>query len=617
MMRRPPADEHGPPAKDRAGTARRLIRELAPYRASLLAILALVIVSAAAQAAGPSLIGRAIDNYIHPTDPRGHLLHGDKRSLSIAMLLLFCTYVVGTISSRGQIFRVGSIGQRVIASLRARLFEQLQRLPQGFFDRQPIGDLVSRVANDVDTLNQLFSQGLTQVIGALFSLIGILIVMLALNVRLALVSFTVIPVMIAITIFFGRRSRAAFRVTRQTVGGVTADLQEEISGVRQAQAFNRTETNIARFRERNRANRNANVQAVAITSAFSPTIDVLSTLATAIVIGYGGYLVFNGDASVGVVTAFLIYVQQFFRPIQLVSQIYTQLQSAIAGAERIYTILDQQPEPPDAPDAAVLGRVEGRISFDRVDFAYDPAQPVLFDVSFEASPGQTIALVGRTGAGKTTIASLIPRFYDVTSGSVQIDGHDVRSVTRASLRAQLAIVLQEPFLFGGSIADNIAYGRQGATQGEIEAAARAVAAHEFIVALPDGYATELGEAGGMLSQGQRQLLTFARAVLADPRILILDEATSSIDTRTEGIIQRALATLLARRTSVVIAHRLSTIRNADQILVIEAGRIVERGTHEDLLATNGVYAALYNRQFQDPPASGAADPQFAAGAAGG
>jgi ATP-binding cassette, subfamily B, multidrug efflux pump len=580
------------PAKSRlrSPTTRRLLRELGLYRRSLLLILLLVLLGAGAQAAGPWLIGRAIDRDILRQDPTG---------LALTMLALLATYLIGSLATRGQIYQVGRVGQGVIASLRERLFERFQQLPLSFFDRQPVGDLVSRVANDVDTLNQLLSQGLTQLLGSLFSLAGILVVMVALNPRLALVSFTIIPVMVAVTVRFGGWSRTAFRATRQTVGSVTADLQEEIIGVREAQAFNRTEENIARFRTRNAANRDANIQAVAITSAFSPTIDVLSTLATAIVIGYGGYLVFNGDLTVGLLAAYLIYVQQFFRPIQLVAQVYTQVQASLAGAERIYSILDQEREPTDTSDARVLGPVAGRIAFDHVEFAYEPLHPVLHGVSFQVEPGQTVALVGRTGAGKTTIASLIPRFYDVTAGAVFVDGYDVRVVTRASLRAQIAIVLQEPFLFSGTIAENIGYGMTGATREQIEAAARAVDAHSFIATLPGGYETKLGE-GGALSQGQRQLLTFARAVLADPRILILDEATSAIDTRTEALIQRALATLLAGRTSVVIAHRLSTIRNADLILVIDEGRIVERGTHETLLAANGAYAALYRRQFKDP-----------------
>lgn len=579
-------------AGDRGATARRLLSELGPYRSRLLAILGLVVLGAFAQAGGPWLIGRAIDLYI---------LRGDARGLLWTMALLFMVYAVGAVAQSGQIGQVGAVGQGILASLRARIFARLQRLPLSYFDRRPAGDLMSRITNDVDTLNQLLSQGLSQLLGSLFSLVGIVIAMLILDWRLALVSFTVIPVMVLTTAFFAGRARGAFRRTRETVGDVTAELQEDIVGVREAQAFNRTGTNIARFQERNAANRDANVQAVAITSAFAPAIDVISTLATAVVIGYGGYLVFAGSLTVGVLTAFLIYVQQFFRPVQLASQFYTQAQSALAGGERIYAILDEETEPESSPDAPELERIEGRIEFDHVSFAYEPnGREVLHDVTFAVEPGQTLALVGPTGAGKTTIANLIPRFYDVTGGAVRVDGRDVREVTRESLRRRIAMVLQEPFLFSGSIAQNIGYGRPDATREEIEAAARAVSAHAFIADLPEGYDTVLGEGGGSLSQGQRQLLSFARAVLADPRILILDEATSNIDTRTEALVQEALATLLRGRTSVVIAHRLSTIRNADLILAVRDGRIAEEGTHEELLTRGGLYADLSRRQFREP-----------------
>ena len=585
-------------AENRGATTQRLLSELGPYRKGLVLAFVLVVLGALAQAAGPWLIGRAIDEDI---------LGGDLRGLFRTMLLLLAVYVVGTLAQRGQIRQVGAIGQSVLTSLRARIFERLQHLPLGYFDRRPVGDLMSRVTNDVDTLNQLLSQGLAQLLGSLFSLLGIVVAMLVLDFRLALACLAIIPAMLLITSFFARRARTAFRETRETVGSVTAGLQEEIIGVREAQAFNRTEANIVRFRERNAANRTANVQAVAITSAFAPAMDALSTLATAVVIGYGGYLVYAGSLSVGLLAAFLIYVQQFFRPIQLASQVYTQAQAALAGAERIYNILDEEPEPADPPGTPELERAEGRIEFEDVFFAYEAGRPVLKGVSLVIEPGQTVALVGATGAGKTTIANLIPRFYDVTAGSVRVDGRDVREVSRASLRAEIATVLQEPFLFSGTIAENIGYGRAGdemaATREEIEEAARVAQAHGFISELPEGYDMTLGEGGGSLSQGQRQLLSFARAVLADPRILILDEATSNIDTRTEAVIQEALGKLLAGRTSVVIAHRLSTIRNADQILAIEDGRITERGTHEELLAGGGLYADLYRRQFRDPVAS--------------
>ena len=578
-------------AENKGSTVRRLLSELRPYGRQLLLAFVLIVLGALSQAGGPWLIGRAIDRDI---------LGGDPAGLFQTMLLLLLVYGIGTLASRGQILQVGAVGQSVLASLRERIFERLLRLPLGFFDRRPMGDLMSRVTNDIDTLNQLLSQGITQLLGSFFSLIGIVVAMLILDWRLALVCFTIIPVMLLVNVYFARRARRAFRTTRETVGDVTAGLQEEIVGVREAQAFNRTETNIKRFRERNAANRTANIQAVAITSAFAPAIDVLSTLSTAIVIGYGGYLVLTGTLTVGVLTAFLIYVQQFFRPIQLASQVYTQAQAALAGGERIYNILDEEPEPPEPPETPKLDSVEGRIEFEHVSFAYEPARPVLQDVDFKIEPGQTVALVGPTGAGKTTIANLIPRFYDVSAGAVWVDGRDVREVERRSLREKIATVLQEPFLFSGTVAENIGYGRLDATRPEIEAAARAVSAHSFIVALPDGYDTLLGEGGGNLSQGQRQLLSFARAVLADPRILILDEATSNVDTRTEALIQEALNTLLKGRTSVVIAHRLSTIRNADLILVIEAGRIAECGTHASLLSRNGLYADLYRHQFREP-----------------
>jgi len=421
--------------------------------------------------------------------------------------------------------------------------------------------------------------------------------MFLINFKLALLSNLAVPLMIFTTSFFARWARARFRVTRQTIGDLSAKLEEGITSVREAQAFNRVQLNIEEFDLVNAANRDANVQAVAITAAFLPSIDFLNTLATAAVLAYGGYLAVSGAATVGVVTAFLLYVQQFFRPIQILSQFYTQAQSALAGLERIFLLLDEPSQLSDAPDATEMPPIQGRVTFENVTFGYSPSQVVLKSVDLHAKPGQMIALVGPTGAGKSTIINLILRFYDVTGGAVKIDGIDVRSVTQASLRRQIGIVLQDNILFSGTVAENIAFGSPHATQADIEAAAQLANVHEFVISLPQGYSTQLGERGAPLSQGQRQLVSIARAVLINPRILILDEATSSIDTRTEALVQDAIARLLQGRTSFVIAHRLSTVTQADQVLVIQQGQIVESGTHAELIAQQGIYANLYALQL--------------------
>ncbi|MBE9205363.1 ABC transporter ATP-binding protein [Nostoc sp. LEGE 06077] len=575
-------------ATQQLSTLSRFLQYLRPYRKEIPIALTLVLIGASTQAIGPFLLGWSIDHLI---------AKGNLSGLLLLLGLLAIIYSLGISATRGQIVRVGWIMQRLLAQLRQDIFLKIQSLPLSFFDRSEAGDLMSRLLNDVNTVNQAFGQTVAQMLGNVFSLVGIVIAMLAINLQLGLLSNLVVPLMIFTTSLFARWARARFRVTRQTIGDLSAKLEEDISSVREAQAFNRVQTNIQEFDILNAANRDANVEAVAITAAFLPSIDFLNTLATAGVLAFGGYLAVTGAATVGVVTSFLLYVQQFFRPIQILSQFYTQAQSAFAGLERIFLLLDEPAQLQDAPDAEEMRPIQGEVRFENVTFGYSLEQLVLKGVNLHARPGQMIALVGPTGSGKTTIINLILRFYDVSGGAVKIDNIDVRSVTQASLRHQIGIVLQDNILFSGTVAENIAFGAPYASQADIENAAQLANVHEFITSLPQGYATQLGERGAPLSQGQRQLISIARAVLINPRILILDEATSSIDTRTEALVQSAIARLLQGRTSFVIAHRLSTVTQADQVLVIQQGQIVEQGTHTELIDQQGVYANLYSLQL--------------------
>lgn len=575
-------------AKPKISTLKRLLQYLQPYRKDVPIALSLVAIGAATQSIGPFLIGWSIDNLIRP---------GNLQGLLQMLVILAVIYISGIQAIRAQIYQVGWIMQRLLAQLRQDIFIKVQSLPISFFDKNEAGDLMSRLINDVSVVNQAFGQTIAQMLGNLFSLIGIVIAMLLINPQLGLLSNLVVPLMIFTTGLFSRWARSRFRVTRQTIGELSTKIEEDIGSVREAQAFNRVQLNIAEFATLNAANRDANLQAVVITAAFLPSIDFLNTLATAGVLAYGGYLAVTGAATVGTVTAFLLYVQQFFRPIQILSQFYTQAQSAMAGVERIFSLLDEPSQLNDSPNATSMPAIRGEVSFEDVTFGYNPNQLVLKGVNLQAKSGQMIALVGPTGAGKSTIINLILRFYDVTSGAVKVDGIDIRSVTQASLRRQIGIVLQDNILFSATVAENIAFGCPQATQAEIEAAAQVANVHEFITTLPEGYATLLGERGANLSQGQRQLISIARAVLVNPRILILDEATSSIDTRTEALVQNAIARLLENRTSFVIAHRLSTVTQADQVLVIQQGQIVEHGTHQELIAQQGIYANLYALQL--------------------
>jgi ATP-binding cassette subfamily B protein len=562
---------------------------------TLISVAVLVLVSTISNLAGPILLGVAIDKYI---------ISGDRLSLAQIALVMLGVFLVGGVASILHGVMMVGVGQRLIADVRAGLFNHIQILSMAYHDHHRVGDLMSRVTNDTEAINTVLSNGLIQFITNILTLGGIMVSMFLLNWRLAIGTLILLPLMVFITGVVTRRSRAAFREVQQNLGAMNAVMEENIAGIRVVKAFARAEDTIAQFETVNAENRRSGIKADIITAALGPMFTTMSTITIAVTALLGGWLALQGIVTVGIIATFVVYIMNFFRPMRGIAMLYNHLQSALAGAERIFAVLDANPSVPDDPEAQSLAEVRGQVAFNRVTFSYDPGKPVLSEVSLSASPGQTIALVGPTGAGKTTIINLLSRFYDVDAGAISIDGQDIRSVKQTSIRRQLGIVLQDTFLFSGTVMENIRYGRLETSDEEVYAAARLANADWFIRRLPGGYQTQVSEQGHNFSQGQRQLLAIARAVLADPRILILDEATSSVDTRTEMQIQSALLRLMADRTAFVIAHRLSTIRQADQVLVIDNGQIIERGTHESLLAQRGFYFNLYMSQYQHLEASG-------------
>jgi len=566
----------------------RLLAYTGPYRRDLVTALCAALIGTLMTLLGPYLLKVAIDQGI-----MGKSAH----------VLVWCAglYLVSrglsVLVSAQQTLAVNRMGNGAVVDLRGQLFAKLLRLGFGFFDAEPVGVLVSRGTNDVSAISNLVSAGIVGISTDAVTLIGIMVIMIVISPALALASFITLPLLVGTTLAFQKRAMRAYREVRNTIARLTADIEESLSGIRVAQAFARERENVRQFSETNRANLDANMDAATVNSLFGPTVALIGAIGTVIVLWFGGGLTVRHVVTIGTLVAFFNYLSRFFQPIQDLTQQYNLIQQAMAAAEKLFSILDQPVEVRDRREAVAVEAIHGQVRFREVSFAYKADQPVLCDLDFELQAGCRAALVGPTGAGKTTVTALLLRLYEPDAGAILVDGHDLREWTQDSYRRHVAVVLQDPVIFSTTIADNIRYGRLDATEQEVEVAATAIGADGFIRRLPQGYGTAVGERGTRLSQGQKQLISFARALLADPRLLILDEATANIDSQSEHIIQQALGRLLGGRTSLVIAHRLSTIRDADTILVLDHGRLVERGTHSELLAAAGLYAGLYRLQF--------------------
>jgi ABC-type multidrug transport system fused ATPase/permease subunit len=550
----------------------------------------MTVAQAALMTIGPVWTKVAIDD---------HIVNGDVAGMTLYLGLTILAYFAAFLTNWAQFQVMSTVGQRMLQKMRGDMVRHIQRLPLQYFDRTPAGVVVSRVINDVQTVNELLSNGIIQALSDILTLGFTLIVMIALAPKLALVTFAVMPLMVIAVWIFTEKAKIAYRRARITVATLTGEFAESFAGVRVVQAFAREASSQEHFDELNDDNRIANIQANTLSSMLLPVVELCNATATVSVIAYGGWLMVNtSEVTLGVLVAFLAYITRFFQPIRTLTQFYNQLQAATAAAEKVFELLDEPVTIHEAPQPVTLSHVRGEVEFRDVTFSYG-REPVLEGVSFHAHPGEMIALVGHTGAGKTTIASLLSRFYDPVEGTILLDGYDLRDISFKTLRESVGLVLQDNFLFSGTIADNIRYARPEASDEDVVAAARVANAHGFIQRMPNGYQTQVLERAANLSLGQRQLIAIARAVLADPRVLILDEATSNIDSQTELLVQQALGKLLAGRTSLVIAHRLSTIRAADEVLILEAGRVIERGTHQELLRRRGPYFELYQQQFAE------------------